>query len=107
MAFSDLLVTLQLANLCTTAVYHANDYCRSHSVRRQVLKRLKGLSVTLSVTELIYFTVKFQSGAHLPRDMRPKMAQKRQHLAKEYNLYMPPKGPGHHGTASDISLVGY
>ena len=71
-----------------------------------LIKHLKGLSITLSVTELIYFTVKFQSGAHLPRDMRPKMAQKRQHLAKEYNLYVQPvKGPGRR--QSDLSSVGY
>ena len=46
----------------------------------------KVLSITLSFAELVYFTVKFQSGAHLPTEMRPKLARKRSHRGKQYNI---------------------
>ena len=51
-----------------------------------VFNHKKVLSITLSFTELVYFTVKFQSGAHLPTDMRPKLARKRSHRGKQYNI---------------------
>ena len=44
------------------------------------------LSITLTFAELIYFTVKYQTGVHLPPHLRPRLSQRRRHRHKKYSF---------------------
>ena len=55
----------------------------------------------MSLTELIYFAIKYKSGAHLPRDLRPELYKRRKHSAKEYNFISPKRVP----SISDIKEI--
>ena len=44
------------------------------------------LSIILTIAELIYFTIKYVTGVHLPPQLRPSLAQRRRHSHKKYSV---------------------